>query len=116
MTTSPLLPAKIKALRKALPNYPHRSYTRTDSPDAVGASWASMGKPYLWEHLETKYVRTTSYSAYRDLGYGNIALFKSGLTGTTSLVGVTDRPILAIKGHPILLDKEYYGVDKYIWR
>ena len=66
-----------------------------------------MLRPYLWEHLETARV----YSAYRDLGYGNIALFKRD-----ELIGVTDRPILAIEGHPILLDKEYYGIDKYIWR
>lgn len=103
MPRHPILTApKLKALRAALPDHPHRN---RQTPLTV-AAWEQLGRPYVWEFVGV----LKSYTAFKDNGYGVMALFgKDELLGTTRGVILTTPKV-------VLLDKEYYNLPKYLWR
>lgn len=103
MPRHPILTApKLKALRAALPDHSHRN---RQTPLTV-AAWVQLGSPYAWEFVGV----LKSYTAFKDSGYSAIALFdKDELLGATHGTEITTPKV-------ILLDKEYYGLPKYLWR
>ena len=69
------------------------------------------GSPYVWSHAET----SGPYTVLRDHSYGLLALFQGD-----ELLAVGKDHIFpsAWTSDPVsivVLDRDYYGVHKYIW-
>ena len=81
-----------------------RNHINVTNLDFTIEQWEELGKPYHWEIVEEK----DDFKVVLDTAYGHIALFKSDV-----LLDVSSRTI--ILEDIVILDKDYYGTDKYIW-
>lgn len=93
---------QLTALKLSLPAYPHIK----DVPAASLSveTWSNSGKPYVWCKVEEK----GDYVAFRDSGYGQMAVFKGDcLLGWGRESIVTDEVVM--------LDKDYYSAAKWLW-
>jgi len=81
--------------------------------DSDCKKWNDAGRPELWIKVETSInVKTAKkYEVYYDFGFGGLMLKCNNeviVKGRDSLTG--------IPGHDIVvLDKNYFGTNKYIW-
>jgi hypothetical protein len=90
----------------ALLNYAssHKSIILDKDEDQSLDEWQDLGKPHVWRRVET--VR--DYVVYSDTAYGGLALLKGDV-----LIGNGRYHIIADK--ITVLDRNYYGTNKYIW-
>jgi len=72
--------------------------------DFTTDEWEELGKPYHWAIVEEK----DDYKVVVDSAYGHIALFKNDILLDFS-------PKTIILEDIVVLDRNYYGTDKYIW-
>ena len=91
-----------KQLEEKLPEHAHKN----KEENAMSQDeWIAASRPFIWSLIETK----EKYSLYADEAYGLLALFSNGM-----LIKATTSNIF---GHEniLVLDKHYYGLNKYLW-
>jgi len=74
-------------------------FSKEDASD-----WEEAGRPHCWVHVE----KEGEYSVEVDMPYGAIRLLKNGREVRRGKWGIFMKKI-------VVLDKDYYGVHKYIW-
>lgn len=79
--------------------------------------WEEAGCPELWVRVEdkdtfVKGIYQHDYVVYADFGYGNLMLKHKGKE-----VSIGKHSIQGVPGHEdvIVLDRDYYGVKKFLW-
>lgn len=79
---------------------------RVNLPRLSLEEWEAQGKPKMWETVESK----GEYEVQIDSGYGYMRLMKFGLEVEEAYNGII------VHDNVVVLDKDLYGVTKYIWR
>jgi hypothetical protein len=73
-------------------------------------AWDKAGRPHEWECVEiVEHSDRKKYRVWVDYAYGKIALTVDG-----KLVQY-GKDFLSHEGSVIVLEKEFYGVKKYLW-
>ena len=67
--------------------------------------WEAAGKPHTWILMEA----VDGYELYIDCAHGHMAIFEHG-----KLLG-DGKDHISVPG-VVVMDKDYYGTEKYIWR
>ena len=80
--------------------------------------WTSDGCPHTLELVESRLVDGYYYRVFLDTGYGHIILVRGSDTMCRIAYGKhmahIDEPDST--GAVIAMDKDYYGLHKYLWR
>jgi hypothetical protein len=74
-------------------------------------AWEKAGRPILWCTVEKEYDYG-EFVAQVDIGYGAVRLIKDG----KEIARGKHAAISGNNARVIVLDKEYFGLEKYIWR
>ena len=93
----------VKAAYRGSSPYPHtfRQFTRDT------AAWERAGKPHCWIRVESK----QGVDVFIDTGWGHLAAYYSD-----KVVGWSAEAKQVISTSMfVVLDREYFGVHKYIW-
>lgn len=67
--------------------------------------WLELGKPRMWKFCE----KDGDLSVFVDMAFGRLALFSE-----EKLIG--DGKFEVTSKVAVVLDKDYYGTSKYIWK
>lgn len=109
MTQHDLKPL-LAQLREHLTHHPHVLASelpdRVSEPDAHLTAWTEHDSPYTWAPVESA---APHYLLLADYGYGLMALFDNGVYVAHSKRTITTPSL-------VVLDRDYYGVDYYMWR
>lgn len=75
--------------------------------------WEEAGRPYLLVPVETY----KNFTVYLDRAFGNLFLYEGDKPIAKGRYEITEHDYFE-KNHPdiVVLDKENFGVSKYIWR
>jgi hypothetical protein len=97
----------LSQINAAYPDHPNLVIENVSQRLGVD-EWQAKGKPHEWEMVEEKDVHGRCFRVYVDYGHGKIALTEEGKL-------VRHGKDFLSTDDVVVLEKEYYGVRKYIW-
>ena len=74
-------------------------------------TWEVLGRPYTWHETGEVVKRNTrEFTIWVDSSHGMLALFQGD-----KVLSVFKRECIGLVTGLVVLDRTYYGVDKYMW-